>query len=386
MRYRKQLWPLYVSDIFLSISFYSPILILFLLSKSLSFQDIGFLSLGIYTTSLLLEFPTGIFADKYGRKSSLLISVFLSFISILIYISFTSYWLLFLGYILIGASWAFKSGAREALIYDTLKEKRLQRYNSKVLGELDFISSITIISAIIGPFIYNYSNILPFALDALIVGAGFFILFFLREPKYKKHSEEVPFYDSFKRGLKIILNNSTILSLFLLYLPLFFFEESWYITQQPLLISLGLPLMLLGFYSAFNSGIFAIGGIFLPKLLNIFSHRTLLFGVIILECIVWFVLGTNNLYAVIIFSSILLLMHQFWNYIDADIIHEHIPSNIRATTLSARQAIISFVWIFNPWFMGYLLDTFNRNYLFPIFGILILLIGIIVFISRRKYF
>ena len=88
MEYRKQLWILYLSDIFLSISFYGPILILFLQSKGLSFQDIGFLSVAIYSTSFLLEYPTGIFADKYGRKLSLLISVFLSFISILIYILF----------------------------------------------------------------------------------------------------------------------------------------------------------------------------------------------------------------------------------------------------------------------------------------------------------
>ena len=182
------------------------------------------------------------------------------------------------------------------------------------------------------------------------------------------------------------MNNPTLFSLILLYVPLFFFEESWYIAKQPLLISVGLPLTLLGFYSAFNSGIFALGGIFLPKLLNRFNHRTLLLAIIILECVVWLVLGTNNLYAVIIFSYILLMIHQFWNYVDADIIHEHIPSNIRATTLSARQAIISFVWIFNPWLMGYLLDTFNRNYLFPIFGILILLVGITAFVSRRKYF
>lgn len=386
MEYRKQLWPLYLSDLFLSISFYSPILVLFLQSKGLTFQDIGFLSVAIYATSFLLEYPTGIFADKYGRKLSLLISVFLSFISILIYILFKSYWLLFIGYILIGASWAFRSGAREALIYDTLKEKRLQKYNSKVLGELDFINSIMVISVIIGPFIYNYNNTLPFILEAIIFGIGLFILFFLREPRYKEHSEEVPVYESFKKGLKIIINNPTIFSLFLLYIPLFFFEESWHIAKQPLLISIGLPLVLLGFYSAFNSGISAMGGLFLPKLLNKFSHKTLLLAIIIFECIVWLVLGTNNLYAVIIFSYTLLLIHQFWNYVDADIIHEHIPSNIRATTLSARQAIISLVWIFNPWLMGYLLDTFNRTYLFPVFGILTLLIGITVFVSRRKYF
>ena len=233
---------------------------------------------------------------------------------------------------------------------------------------------------------YEYNAILPFVLDAAAVAISLFILFFLKEPQHKELSQEVPFFELFKGGLKTVINSPTILSLLLLYLPLFFFEESWYIARQPLLISVGLPLTLLGFYSAFNSGISAIGGIFLPRLLNLASHRTLLLATIIFESAVWLVLGTNNLYVIIIFSFIILLIHQFWNYIDADIIHEHIPSHIRATTLSARQAIISSVWIFNPWLMGYLLDTFDRNYLFPIFGTLIFIIGAAVFVSRRKYF
>lgn len=308
-------------------------------------------------------------------------------ISVIIYIVFTSYWQLFTGYILMGVSFAFRSGAREALIYDTLKEKKLHKHNSKILGQLDFLgSTFSIAGVIIGSFIYKINQYLPFMLEAFVFVIAIFFLFLLKEPKYKKHYKKLSFSKSFVTGIKIVFKNPVILSLLLLYVPLFFFEEGWHIVKQPLLVSIGLPLTLLGFYYALNRGFFALGGLFLPKLLKKFSHKTLLLFLIIIECVIWLIFGTNNLYAIIIFSYLVILIHQFWNYIDADIVHKHIPSHIRATTLSARQMIISFIWIFNPWFLGYLLDTFNRNYLFPIFGLIVLVIAGLVFLIRRKYY
>jgi len=47
--------------------------------------------------------------------------------------------------------------------------------------------------------------------------------------------------------------------------------------------------------------------------------------------------------------------------------------------------MMSLIWIFNPWLMGYLVNTFNRNYLFTLFGVIVLVVGITLFLSRRKY-
>ncbi len=174
-------------------------------------------------------------------------------------------------------------------------------------------------------------------------------------------------------------------SLLFLYFPLFFFEESWYITEQPYLIQLGLPLILLGLYEAFRMLFFAFGGFFLPKLLNKFHHKTLIISMIILESIVWLVLGSHNLYSVIIFSYILILIHQLWNYVDADIIHKHISSQVRATTLSARQMIINTLLVFNPWLLGYLINSTSRSILYPTFGVIILIFASITFFFRRKH-
>jgi len=208
----------------------------------------------------------------------------------------------------------------------------------------------------------------------------------IKEPKYKKDGETIEAFKNFKDGLNLALKNPILKSLLLLYVPLFFFEEAWYNAHQPILIGLGLPVILLGTYQAAKTILFAVGGVALPRLLDKFSHKTLLGAIIFLEVITWVILGTNNLYAVIIISYVLLLIHQLWNYVDADIIHDHISSNVRATTLSARQMVISILWVFNPWLMGYLVNTFSRNILFPIFGGIVLLTATIVFLSRKKYF
>src|SRR3989338_6186304 len=118
-------------------TFFLPIWILFFQSRGLGITEIGFVSSGVYLASVLLEYPSGIFADKYGRKLSLAISTILMCVVYLLEV--TSYSLLqfYIAALLTGCAWAFTSGAREALIYDTLKEKGLEKENSKVLGNLD---------------------------------------------------------------------------------------------------------------------------------------------------------------------------------------------------------------------------------------------------------
>ncbi|MBL7147354.1 MAG: MFS transporter [Nanoarchaeota archaeon] len=386
-KYLSLLWPLYAGEFFRSLSFFVPIWILFFQARGLSLAEIGFVATGTYLASVLLEYPSGIFADKYGRKLSIISSIFLSAVALIIEVTAYSTTQFFIGALFIGASFAFSSGAREALIYDSLKEKKLEKFNSKVLGSLDTLGAVGgILASLLGSIFFTLNNILPYWLTITAYGLGLFFFIFIREPKYKNNGEVIDTLKNFKEGLKLVWKNPVLKSLLLIYIPLFFFEEAWYNAQQPILVGLGLPILFLGTYQAAKTIFFAIGGVTLPKLLDKFSHKTLLLSIIIIEFLVWIILGMNNLYAVIIFAYILILLHQLWNYVDADIIHDHISSHVRATTLSARQMLISLIWIFNPWVMGYLVNTFNRNILFPIFGFIILIAALSIFLSRKRYF
>ena len=382
---KKHLWPLYIAEFFRSLSFFVPIWILFFQSRGLDLADVGFVATGIYLASVILEYPSGIFADKFGRKTSVMVAIIMSCIALVLEVTAYSTIQFFIGALFIGASFAFTSGAKEALIYDTLKDLKLQRYNSKVLGILDTIGAVgAILSSLLGSFLYDIQGTLPYFLTITAYIIALIFITFLREPKYKKDGEIIDTLKNFKDGLKIVWNNPVLKSLLLLYIPLFFFEEAWHNAKQPILLGLGMPLVLLGAYHATQQIISGIGGMTLPKLLDKFNHKTLLLGIILFEAFIWFVLWSNSLIPVIIFSYMLMIIHQLWNYVDADIIHNHISSHVRATTLSARQMLISLIWVFNPWLMGALVDTFDRNILFPVFGGLVLFVGLFVFLWRKN--
>jgi len=120
----KILWPIYLSWFFVGFSFITPIWILFFQSRGLTLADIGFIATAVYLGSVLFEYPTGIFADKYGRKLSLIISLLLLIIALLLKVTAYSKIQFFIAAFMIGAAWAFSSGALQALIYDKLKENK----------------------------------------------------------------------------------------------------------------------------------------------------------------------------------------------------------------------------------------------------------------------
>ena len=379
------LWPLYINQFFWSFNFIVSIWILFFQSRGLTLADIGLIATATYLGLVLFEYPTGIFADKYGRKLSLIFSVLLYIISLLLEVTAYSLVQFFIAAFLLGVSYAFTSGALQALVYDKLKENKLEKSNSKVTGLIDTISFTGLfVSSLTGAVIFVYNAAYPFWLSIIFSGIALVSLLFLKEAKYKEKDEKIDTLKQFKDGFKLILNKPVLLSLLLIYFPLFLFEDAWYNSNQKILVDIGLPIVLLGVYSSAIMFSRIIGGIYLPKIVERVDYKKLIFLTIILEAITFTVLGTNFLYFVIASAIIMGLLHPCWNYIDAHIVHEHIPSNLRATALSARQMIISLIWVPIPWMMGYLVNTFDKQYLFFTFGIIILLTGMGVFFIRKN--
>lgn len=380
----KFLWPIYLSWFFAGFSFITPIWILFFQSRGLTLADIGFIATAVYLGSVLFEYPTGIFADKYGRKLSLAVSLLLLIIALLLEVTAYSKIQFFIAAFITGIAWAFASGALQALIYDKLKENKLEKLNSKVTGLMDTICFTGFfISSSVGAWIFTYNLTYPYWLSTLFYMMASVTLLFFKEARYKGKNEKIDAFKQFKSGFKLIFNKPTLFSLLSIYFTLFLFEEAWYNSNQKILVDIGLPVVFLGVYSSAIMFLRIIGGIYLPKLVEKFDYKKLIVITIILEAVTFMVLGTNFLYFVIASALILGLLHPFWNYIDAHVIHEHIPSNIRATALSARQMMISLVWIPIPWIMGYLVNTFNRQTLFLVFGMIILLSGLFVYVLRK---
>lgn len=95
---------------------------LILQGRNLTLTQIAAIESVVIAAQFLMEIPTGIVADRIGRRWSVIASVFLMMCGELIFLFSREYWqYLFLAFIT-GTGFAFNSGASEALIYDSLPD------------------------------------------------------------------------------------------------------------------------------------------------------------------------------------------------------------------------------------------------------------------------
>jgi len=107
--------------------------IIYILEHGLTTIQVGIAESILHIALFLSEIPSGLIADIYGRKTSLIISRFLAVfyaIGMIFTESFTFFSFLF---IFLGISDAFSSGADSALLYDSAWPKDQQRF-SKISG------------------------------------------------------------------------------------------------------------------------------------------------------------------------------------------------------------------------------------------------------------
>jgi len=158
-----------------NLRFFDPFIVLIFLESGLTFFQIGLLYAFRDLATNILEIPTGIFADAFGRRKSMVMA-FLAYIA-----SFTVFYLLsdfysFAGAMLIfGLGEAFRSGTHKALILEYLKLQSMQdlkvAYYGRTRSASQFGSAINaIIAAALVFYLGSYrimflAAIFPYVLD-----------------------------------------------------------------------------------------------------------------------------------------------------------------------------------------------------------------------------
>ncbi|HML69270.1 MAG TPA: MFS transporter [Clostridia bacterium] len=151
-----------------------PVLSLLLLTRGATIETIS-LVIGLYSlTVILAEFPSGVFADLYGRKDAFLLSCALSLASYCLFLFSRAIPLLLIGMVLNGLSRAFASGSIEALMIDQAHEQQVPI--ERVTARLSILESAGFASgALLGGLLaqisarYNGNLITNIVLSALLI-------------------------------------------------------------------------------------------------------------------------------------------------------------------------------------------------------------------------
>lgn len=330
------------------VSFIAPVFTLFYLHRGLVYSDIFVLLSIIVVSMFLFEVPTGIFADKYGSKASLITGQILSILIGILFIFAWDRWMFYFISALTGLAVTFFSGCDEAFIYDSLKELRKEKQMSKIWGK---ISSATFLPSIIGVVagsflakdLLEWQFVLLLLLGLIFSVSKLVILFFLKNPKshYTKLKRKNPFHHV-KKGWNILKKNKSLLILFmnetLVLIPIHVFNKF----DQPFFLDNGILVATIGLIYAVN----AIISFFVLQNIEWFEKKlsrkkiVIVSGIAVLLGYICAAFINSWIAAIVIYivvkNGISLRMPVL-----SHIKNEYIPSGSRATTLSMLSMIDS---------------------------------------------
>lgn len=175
----KQYYKFCLYGFFKNLQLFEPFLMLFFIDKGISFLQIGSLYAIREITTMILELPTGIFADIIGRRKTMIASFLGYIISFVIFFYSTNYLYLTIAMLLFSLGDALRTGTHKAMIIDYLKIKKMQHLKLRYYGETRSWSQIgaavsSLLAAAVVIYFQSYKYIflistVPYIIDLALV-------------------------------------------------------------------------------------------------------------------------------------------------------------------------------------------------------------------------
>jgi MFS family permease len=316
--------------------FIMPIITLYFLDHGLSIAQVILIQIIFAIAMSFMEVPSGYFADKWGRKTSIIIGSVLSFLGFFGYIFADSFWEFLVVEIVLGIGMSFLSGADSALLYDSLKEAGREDEYKKYEGHRFSLQSASgIIAGIIGAYAAAVNSMWPFILEAI---AFFFLIplaVFLKEPpQHKQLTGESPWKEIVKIT-KYSLHGHIRLKWLLLFGGLTSSSTLTFVwLAQPYYTAIGVPIEYFGWISAIAGVLTIVASQSAVRVEKKIGEKLSLLTILLLPVVAYGALGLSGSIGMLVFANLFHLSRGIQRPIMNDYINRHVESRVRATVLS----------------------------------------------------
>ena len=339
---KSNIWKMYLVNFLKNLQFFGSVAIPFFLEWArIDYTRIFILQASFMFWVFVLEIPTGVVADKFGRKASIILGGLFVAISFSIYGLINNYWIFFVAEFMGAIGFTLLSGADKALIYDSLIHTNktneakviLSRYESA--GALGLVIGFPLGSIVADSNLLPYPETLPltFIISGIFLLLTFFVGFTLKEPERKEKVEE--FIREGINGFKYIFRHK-ILRLFALNFALISATTAfmfWF--YQSLLGVMGVDIKYNGFVAA---GFNLFGMILLlniKRIEKLFGMKNTLFYSALIPGLFFAGLFIfRNIYFVLAAIFIITGLKLMRSPLLSDFMNRYIESRNRATVLS----------------------------------------------------
>ncbi len=379
------IWKITLSDVFYRFGVIGSIYILYYNFLGFEFQHIGLFEGITSLTIVVSDLFTGVIADRIGRKNSVLLSNLAFFIMAILlgiagWISSGHVVVLIVCGILNGLEFSWRSGARSALLYDTLIQLDQEKDYLKISGRINAFGIVSNVAGmVVGGVLFEVLPSLPYWIWGGFILISSIILFTVQEPSVQKSEKESSFWQDVKFGVKYIFQSRILLWLVIFFLFADVFAESyWDIYSQAHLESLGATATYVGIIFAIISGVGAIASYFIDKIEKMIGEKWILYGIIGIQVILFVSIAWVQTWIGLGVILIIFNINRNFTWLLSDAYRNKlIPSEHRASILSAASFLNNGVFGGGIiiWFIGWLIDRVEISILFTILAICIFVIN-----------
>ncbi len=368
--WRRNVKLYYLWSFLSSFMFLSAILVPFFRERGLDQFGIQSLQAFFQVAVFLLEVPTGVVADEWGRKQSLVLGSLFSTMGLVLYALGTNFgW--FLGCeFLLALGVALKSGANQALLYDSLKEEGEEGRFGEIVSRARGVSLVAIgLGAVFGSWMtktLSLSQVVVLNGLALFLAVEISLMF--KEPEVKEEDGEVKrWLMVLREGWRVVRGNVQVRWLII--------EGAWLYglgyfviwLYQVRLVELGVKVEYFGWFHALLIGLqvgwLAVWG----RVWDWIGWRRLLMGLPVLVGLGYWVVEINSWWGVVGWFGLTGVFGLTSREVLSVLLQKQVRSKVRATVASFAGMIRSLVVaVLNP-LVGRLVD-WNLEMTFLILG------------------
>jgi MFS family permease len=263
----------YAFQVINDFSFTASIWIIFLQSRGFSLAEIGLAESFFHLAPVTLELPSGSIADIFGRKWSMAVGALLIGVSAALMFVANSMWILLPAMYLNGAAFAFRSGAQQAYLFDSLGQAATGNRFTQLLGKLNGVSYFAIAAtSALGAALAERSYAVPFSLTVGFALAATWLAAGLQEPSRSQETQS-SMGGTIAEALRIVRGSRQLLALIVFSASLWTLSALVFLYAQAVLAERGLPTAQIGVVLGLTTLITAVGAWLAGRLASLRSLR-----------------------------------------------------------------------------------------------------------------
>jgi len=339
-------------------AFIGPIVVVFLRGRGLSMTQVMLLETIFALVIIGLEIPSGFFADRVGRRWSLVLGMAAVTAGAVAYARGNGFGDFLVAEIVWAVGSSLISGADTAMLYDTLLAQGRAEQYQKMEGQANFLAlGVSAAASVAGGLLAAGNLRYPFYATAAALGVGTFVALFTREPPREPGGHpRGELYYLYKIGRFALYKNAEVRWLILFAALLGGFGTIGFWLYQPYFQLCGIPLAYFGVIFALFHVFAAFSGKLAFVLERAVGKRA---AVVILPAALAVSFGAMAAFAVpagFLFVLLAQFVRGFATPVIQDYINRHTWSDKRATVMSIKNLLGRVVFVAGAPAMGVVVD------------------------------